>query len=180
MAVEIAGARGLSLTFQIACGCNSDDSGLADLARDKARVRKGAITNGEVDAFFDEIACPLGDERLDNDLGIANAERRELRYDIEAREGRRGADAHHAGRRGLAVTDTGLRCFEIGDQPHRRLEEIAPGLGQAQTAGGAHEQLRAKMLLKRGDLLTNRRLPCPKLASDCRKAPAFDDAHEYL
>jgi hypothetical protein len=73
MAVEIAEARGLSLTFQIVCGCNSDDSGLADLARDKARVRKGAIANGEVDAFFDEIARPLGDERLDNDVGIANA-----------------------------------------------------------------------------------------------------------
>src|ERR1700751_633835 len=147
MAVEIAEARGLSLTFQIVCGYNSDDSGLADLAGEKARVRKGAIANGEVDAFFDEIARPLGDERLDNDLGIANAERWELRHDIEAREGRRGANAYHAGRRGLAVTDAGLRCLKISDQPHRRLEEITPGLGQAQTARGAHEQLRAKMLL---------------------------------
>jgi hypothetical protein len=47
-----------------------------DERHDKARVRKGAITNGEVDAFFDEIARPLGDQHLDDDLGIARAERR--------------------------------------------------------------------------------------------------------
>src|ERR1700758_1823174 len=118
MAVEIAEARGLSLTFQIVCGCNSDDSGLADLARDKARVRKGAIANGEVDAFFDQIARPLGDDRIDNDLGIANAERGEWRHDIEAREGGRGGDADNAGRRRLSRTDAGLRCLEIADEPH--------------------------------------------------------------
>src|SRR5712671_7177173 len=139
MAVEIAEARGLSLTFQIVCGCNSDDSGLADLARDKARVRKGAITNGEVDAFFDEIARPLGDERIDDDLRIARAERRELRHDIETRKGRGGGDAHHARRRGLARTDAGFGRLKIADQRYCGLVEIAPGLGQAQTAGGAHE-----------------------------------------
>src|ERR1700751_852028 len=173
MAVEIAEARGLSLTFQIVCGCNSDDSGLADLARDKARVRKGAIANGEVDAFFDEIARPLGDERLDNDLGIANAERRELRHDIEAREGGRGADAHHAGRRGLSRTDAGFGCLEIADQRYCGLVEIAPGLGQAQAAGSAHKKLRAEMLFKRRNLFANRRLPCPKLASDVRLPPSL-------
>src|SRR6476646_11607494 len=124
MAVEIAEARGLSLTFQIVCGCNSDDSGLANLARDKARVRKGAIANGEVDAFFDEIARPLGDERLDNDLGIANAERRELRHDIEAKEGGRGADTHHAGRRGVSRTNAGLRSLEIADEPRDGFVEV--------------------------------------------------------
>src|ERR1700680_104207 len=102
MAVEITEARGLSPAFQILCGCDGNDGGLADLARDQARVRKGAITNGEVDAFFDEIAYPLGDERLDDDLRIARAERRELRHDIETRKGRGGGDAHHARRRGLA------------------------------------------------------------------------------
>ena len=60
------------------------------------------------------------------------------------------------------------------------LVEIAPGLGQAQTAGGAHEQLRAKTFLERGNLLADRRLPRSKLASDRRKAPALDDAQEYL
>src|ERR1700751_3759264 len=179
MAGEIAEARGLSLTFQIVCGCNSDDSGLADLARDKAGVRKGAIANGEVDAFFDEIARPLGDERLDNDLGIANAERRELRHDIEAREGGRGADAHHAGRRGLSRTDAGFRCLEIADESHGRLVKVAPGLGHTETAGGAHKQLGTEMLLECCNLFTDRRLPCPKLASDRRKAAAFDHAHEY-
>src|ERR1700719_174230 len=180
VAVEIAEARGLALPFQIVCGCNSDDSGLADLARDKARVRKGAIANGEVDAFFDEIARPLGDERLDNDLGIANAERRELRHDVEAREARRGADAYHAGRRGLSRTDAGFRCLEIADESHGRFVKVAPGLGQAQTAGGAHKKLRTEMFFERCDLLADRRLPCPKLARNRRKAPTFDDAHEYL
>ena len=60
------------------------------------------------------------------------------------------------------------------------LVEIAPGLGQAQTAGGAHEKLRAKMFFERCNLLADRRLPRPKLAGDRRKAPTFDDAHEYL
>ena len=63
---------------------------------------------------------------------------------------------------------------------HGRFVEIAPGLGQAQTAGGAHEKLRAEMFFERGNLLADRRLPCPKLARNRRKAPAFDDAHEYL
>src|SRR5580693_2339464 len=180
MAVEIAEARGLSLTFQIVCGCNSDDSGLADLARDKARVRKGAIANGEVDAFFDEIARPLGDERLDNDLGIANAERRELRHDIEAREGGRGADAHHAGWRGLAVTDAGFCRLEIADESYGRFVKIAPGLGQTETAGGAHKKLGTEMFFERRNLLADRRLPCSQLAGDRRKASAFDDAHEYF
>ena len=72
------------------------------------------------------------------------------------------------------------RCLEIADQRHCGLVEIAPGLGQAQTAGGAHEQLRAKTFLERGNLLADRRLPRSKLARDRRKAPAFDDAHEYL
>jgi hypothetical protein len=36
------------------------------------------------------------------------------------------------------------------------------------------------MFFERGNLFADRRLPCPKLASDRRKAPAFDDAHEYL
>src|ERR1700745_3126822 len=180
MAVEIAEARGLSLTFQIVCGCNSDDSGLADLARDKARVRKGAITNGEIDAFFDEIARPLGDERLDNDLGIANSERRELRHDIEAREGGRGADAHHAGRRGLSRTDAGFRCLEIADESHGRFVKVAPGLGQTETAGGAHKKLGTEMFFERGNLFADGRLPRPELASDRRKAPAFDDAQDYL
>ena len=76
MAVEIAGARRLSSAFQILCGCDGNDGGLADLVRDKARVRKGAIANGEVDAFFGEIARPLGDQHLDDDLGIARVERR--------------------------------------------------------------------------------------------------------
>src|SRR6201988_1454975 len=179
MAVEIADARGLSLTFQIVCGCNSDDSGLADLARDKARVRKGVIANGKVDAFFDEIARPLGDERLDNDLGIANAERRELRHDIEAREGGRGADAHHAGRRGLSRTDAGFRCLEIADESHGRFVKVAPGLGQTETAGGAHKKLGTEMLFECCNVFADRRLPCPKLARNRRKAPAIDDAHEY-
>src|SRR6476646_5297423 len=76
VAVEIAEARGLSVAFQILRGSDGNDGGLADLSRDKARVRKGAITNGEVDAFFDEIARPLGDQHLDYDLGISRAERR--------------------------------------------------------------------------------------------------------
>jgi hypothetical protein len=36
------------------------------------------------------------------------------------------------------------------------------------------------MFFERCNLFADRRLPCPKLASDCRKAPTFDDAHEYL
>src|SRR5260370_26157953 len=34
--------------------------------------------------------------------------------------------------------------------------------------------------VERCDLLADRRLPCPKLARNRRKAPTFDDAHEYL
>jgi hypothetical protein len=60
------------------------------------------------------------------------------------------------------------------------LVEIAPGLGQAQAAGSAHKKLRAEMLFERSNLFADRRLPRPKLASDRRKAPTFDDAHEYL
>src|SRR4029077_19239372 len=33
---------------------------------------------------------------------------------------------------------------------------------------------------ERGNLFADRRLPCPKLARNRRKAPAIDDAHEYL
>jgi hypothetical protein len=76
MAVEIPEARGLSSAFQILYGCDGNDGELADLARDEARVRKGAIANGEVNAFFDEIAGPLGDQHLDDDIGITRAERR--------------------------------------------------------------------------------------------------------
>jgi len=36
VAVEIAGARGLSFAFQILCGCDGNDGELADLARDQA------------------------------------------------------------------------------------------------------------------------------------------------
>jgi hypothetical protein len=36
------------------------------------------------------------------------------------------------------------------------------------------------MFFERCNLLADCRLPCPELASDCRKAPALDDAHEYL
>jgi hypothetical protein len=36
------------------------------------------------------------------------------------------------------------------------------------------------MFFERCNLFAYCRLSCPKLASDCRKAPAFDDAHEYL
>jgi hypothetical protein len=36
------------------------------------------------------------------------------------------------------------------------------------------------MFFERGNLFADRRLPCPKLARNRRKAPAFDDAHEYL
>src|ERR1700730_16867847 len=93
MAVELAEARRLSSAFQILCGCDGNDGELADLARDKARVRKGAITNGEVDAFFDEIARPLGDQHFDDDLRIALAKEGELWHDIEAREAGRSGDA---------------------------------------------------------------------------------------
>src|ERR1700752_3558710 len=179
MAVEIAKAGGLSLASQIVRGCNSDDRGLSDLARDKARGGEGAIANGDGNASFDEIARPLGHERLDNDLGIANAERRELRHDIEAREGGRGADAHHAGRRGLSRTDAGFRCLEIADESHGRFVKVAPGLGQTETAGGAHKKLGTEMLFECCNLFADRRLPCPKPASARRKAPAFDHAHEY-
>ena len=89
MAVEIARSLRHSCAFQILRRRYGDEGELADLARDQARVRKGAIANGEVDALVNEIDRPLGDERLDNDLGIANAERRELRHDIERRRARR-------------------------------------------------------------------------------------------
>jgi hypothetical protein len=36
------------------------------------------------------------------------------------------------------------------------------------------------MFFERRNLFADRRLPCSKLASDRRKAPAFDDAYEYL
>src|SRR6202035_6147017 len=157
MAVELAEARGLSSAFQILCGCDGNDGELADLARDEARVRKGAIANGEVDTFFDEITRPLGNERLDNDLGIANPERRELRHDIEAREGGSGADAHRAGRRGLSRTDAGFRCLEIADESHGRFVKVAPGLGQTETAGGAHKKLRTEIFFERGNLFADRR-----------------------
>src|SRR6478736_3582664 len=121
----------------------------------RLEVRKGAIANGEVDAFFDEIARPLGDERLDYDLGIANAERRELRHDIEAREGGRGADTHHAGRRGLSRTDAGFRCLEIADESHGRFVKVAPGLVQTETAGGAHKKLRTEIFFERGNLFAD-------------------------
>src|SRR4029077_10202433 len=180
MAVEIAEARGLPSAFQILCGCDGNDGELADLARDKAGVRKDAITNGEVDTLFDEIARALRDQHLDDDLGIARAQRREFRHDIAAREAGRGGDAHHARRRGLSRTDAGFRYFEIADESHGRFVKVASGLGQAQTAGGAHKKLRTEMFFERCDLLADRRLPCPKLARNRRKAPTFDDAHEYL
>src|SRR6202048_3074934 len=180
VAVEIARSLRHSSAFQIVRRRYGDEGELADLARDQARVRKGAIANGEVDALFNEIARPLGDERLDNDLGIANAERRELRHDIEAREGGRGADAHHAGRGGLSRTDAGFRCLEIADESHGRFVKVAPGLGQTETAGGAHKKLRTEIFFERGNLVSYPRLPCPKLARNPRKAPAIDDAHEYL
>src|SRR4029077_9863953 len=180
MAVEIAEARGLPSAFQILCGCDGNDGELADLARDEARVRKGAISNGEVDTFFDEIARPLGDQHLDDDLGIERAARRKFRHDMAAREAGRGGDAHHARRRGLSRTDAGFRCFEIADESHGRFVKVAPGLGQAQTAGGAHKKLRTEMFFERCDLLADRRLPCPKLARNRRKAPTFDAAREYL
>src|ERR1700747_635534 len=99
---------------------------------------------------------------------------------MAAREAGRGGDAHHAGRRGLSRTDAGFRCFEIADESHGRFVKVAPGLGQAQTAGGAHKKLRTEMFFERGNLLADRRLPRSKLAGDRRKAPALDDAHEYL
>ena len=69
MVVEIAGARGLSFAFQILCGCDGNDADSPILRATRLQVRKGAITIGEVDAFFDEIARPLGDQHLDYDLG---------------------------------------------------------------------------------------------------------------
>src|ERR1700758_5368993 len=86
VAVEIARSLRHSSAFQIVRRRYGDEGELADLARDKARVRKGAIANGEVDALVNEIDRPFGDERLDNDLGIANAKRRELRHDTEWKE----------------------------------------------------------------------------------------------
>jgi hypothetical protein len=44
--------------------------------------------------------------------------------------------------------------------------EVAPGLGKAQTAGGAHEKLRAEMLLERRNLLADRRLPCSRATAE--------------
>ena len=37
-----------------------------------------------------------------------------------------------------------------------------------------------RLFFERRNLFADRRLPCSKLASDRRKAPAFDDADEYL
>src|SRR6202008_2528133 len=180
VAVEIARSLRHSSAFQIVRRRYGDEGELADLARDQARVRKGAIANGELDALVNEIDRALGDERLDNDLGVANAERRELRHDIESREGGRGAEPHHAGRRDLSRTDAGFRCLEIADESYGRFVEVAPGLGQAQAAGGAHKKLRTEMFFERGNLFADRRLPCPKLTRNRRKAPAIEDAHEYL
>jgi hypothetical protein len=64
------------------------------------------------------------------------------------------------------------RCLEIADEPHGGFVEVAPGLGQAQAAGGAHKKLRAEMFFERRNLFADHRLPCSKLASDRRKAPA--------
>src|SRR6202008_1938998 len=180
VAVEITRSLRHSSAFQIVRRRYGDEGELADLARDQTRVRKGAIANGEVDALFNEIARPLGDERLDNDLGIANAERRELRHDIEAREGGRGADAHHAGRRGLSRTDAGFRCLEIADESHGRFVKVAPGLGQTETAGGGQKKPRTEIFFEPRTRFADPRLPCPKLPRNRRKAPAIDDAHEYL
>jgi len=71
MAVEIARPLGLSFAFQIVHRRYGDDRGFADLARDKAGIRKRAIANGKVDALFDEIACPLRDQHFHADIGIA-------------------------------------------------------------------------------------------------------------
>jgi hypothetical protein len=58
----------------------------------------------------------------------------------------RSGDAHHAGRRGLPRTDAGFRYLEIADESHGRFVEVAPGLGQTETAGGAHKKLRISTL----------------------------------
>src|SRR6202007_1589223 len=117
-----------------------------------------------------KIARTLGDQHLDDDLGITLAKGGESWHDIEAREAGRGGDAHHARRRGLSGTEAGFRCLEIADESDGRLVKVAPGLGQAQTPGGAHEKLRAEMLLEGRNLLADRRLPSSQLAGDRRKA----------
>ena len=54
MVVEIAWPPRLAFAFQVLRRRHGDDRGNTDLARDQARIRERAITDGKVDAFFDQ------------------------------------------------------------------------------------------------------------------------------
>ena len=53
--------------------------GLADLARDEARVFEDTNANGHVDAVLDEVHDSIGQQELTTNRGVASEERRHHR-----------------------------------------------------------------------------------------------------
>ena len=136
MTVKITWSLGLSSALNVCSGGDGNDGGLADLPCNQAGIGKTAIANSKIDPFLDQIACPLRNEHLDQDLGITLAKGRKSGNDVETGKGMRCRHANYARGRGLPRSDAGFSRFEITNQLYSRFVEVPPGVSEAETAGG--------------------------------------------
>jgi hypothetical protein len=128
---------------------------------DHARVGELTVANRQVDAVLDQVDVAPGAGELNGDVRIASEKLGKARHDVEPPEHRRNGHPDQAGRRGLAVTNQGLRRVEFVDQPQSGFVENLAGVGEGHAPRGAAHQLRAEVCFEGGDLFADRRLADP-------------------
>ena len=124
----------------------------------KRTVRQIRDTNGNVDAFFDQVDYPVKQEKSDSEFGILPQQFDHNGLDMQASEHDRSGHRERAARRGAAPPDSIEGRVDLGHACTAPLQKHRAFISQPHTACRASQELH-----------TNSRFQCRNCPGDSRR-----------
>lgn len=139
-------SRGARFAVSLPEGGARDKDALhvAELAHTVGGFLKRADANGDVEAFFDDVARPVIEDELDAELGVAGEEFAKAGHNPGSAEGDGGKDAEFAAEGARATTDGFIGFFDGLEDGAAAVEVFATLVGEVELARGAVEEAGAE------------------------------------
>jgi hypothetical protein len=148
MRAEVLRSRGNATSLQVGWRCTQHRAASGDSTRHHTFVQAIGDTDGQINAFIDQIDRAVHGEQFDLDARIAALKLHDRAR--QARDGERQARREPQFARGLRSARTGDGLYVRGQLEHlaQSGQRLLPGIAQAHAAGGAMQQPRAEPLLQ--------------------------------
>jgi hypothetical protein len=125
---------------------------------ERRRVGERAHAQRDIHALLDQVDDPVVEHHVQGEIGVRRQELRQVRHDVQSREGDGGADPEAPCQPLAGAARHRLGLVGLLDRPLGALVEALPGLGRRQTVRRAHQQAHAQARLELRHGLGDRRL----------------------